>query len=390
MVFICLELLRGHFRTGQAHLLHGLNILQDVVGSSKEKQGTLLLDPTRDSVDDWIVEIFSKLHVQTALFEQRCCCSIFPLQVLDFNTTSLKFVSPHEAWRHMEHVLNKILHLSERSRSPRMSMRSSPDDTAALHMHQQNIQSKLDQWVSTLEASRVGTGGQAFEGFAYWMLNTYHSMATSIAGTCLRSLEDESIFDSYTKRFVCLIEQSVNNRKTRSLSVTEELSGYKTEMSRSVVDIGWIPPLYYTALYCRVHRVRLQAIRLLELTSHREGIWDASIAACVARRVMEVEEESFYQGVDTADDFPLSSSPGFQDLSLPTLPQSHRILGVRVCLPDGPLGSVILFYEKKQVDGIWKAFSEGYTTSSGRWMENQNGKPSEFTYNYVSGLSFNA
>jgi hypothetical protein len=60
-------------------------------------------------------------------------------------------------------------------------------------------------------------------------------------------------------------------------------------MSRCIVDIGWIPPLYYTAIRCRIHRVRLHAIRLLESTSHREGICDARISAAVARTVMQLE-----------------------------------------------------------------------------------------------------
>src|SRR5271163_238923 len=115
-------------------------------------------------------------------------------------------------------------------------------------------------------------------------------------------------------------------------------------MSRSVV----------AALKCRVHRVRLQAIRLFESTSHREGIWDSHIAACVARKVMEIEERDFYKDVDTADDFPLSSYPGSVDLSLPTLPDFHRIHEVKVVLSDDPLGNVLLFCRQNQRGGDLK------------------------------------
>ncbi len=121
-------------------------------------------------------------------------------------------------------------------------------------------------------------------------------------------------------------------------------------MSRSIADVGWIPPLYYTALKCRVHRVRLQAIRLLESASHREGIWDSKIAAAVARKVMEIEEDGFYRGMDTADDFSLSSLPGLQDLSLPSLPLSARLCEVKVVLPDGPVGSIRLLYKRRTSD----------------------------------------
>ncbi len=56
-------------------------------------------------------------------------------------------------------------------------------------------------------------------------------------------------------------------------------------------------------------RIRLQAIILLEPTFHRGRIQDATIAACVARKGMEIEERDFYRDVDSANGFPLTSSP---------------------------------------------------------------------------------
>ena len=62
------------------------------------------------------------------------------------------------------------------------------------------------------------------------------------------------------------------------------------DMHRSILDLGWIPLLYFAATKCRVPRLRREALSLLGRTSHREGIWDARIASLVARRVVEVEE----------------------------------------------------------------------------------------------------
>ena len=46
------------------------------------------------------------------------------------------------------------------------------------------------------------------------------------------------------------------------------------------------------AVKCRVHRIRIQAIRLLESFSHKEVIWDAKATACITRKVTEIEDRT--------------------------------------------------------------------------------------------------
>lgn len=209
----------------------------------------------------------------------------------------------------------------------------------------QRIQARLAQWLDAYERSIKALEGQDFTGLGCNLLRTYHTMANIMADVCLRK-HDESVFDSYTNQFTSIINGSIILWKRGSQFEIEPEQWW--DMSRSIVDIGWIPPLYYTALKCRIHRIRLQAIRLLETTSHREGIWDAKLAVCVAQKVMEMEEGDFYEDLDTADDFSLSSSPGLRDLSLPVLPLSYRIHEVDVVLSDDPMDSIFLFCRRKQ------------------------------------------
>lgn len=80
----------------------------------------------------------------------------------------------------------------------------------------------------------------------------------------------------------------------------------------------------FTAIKYSVHRIRLQAARLLEPVSHREGFWDSLIMAAVARKLIELEEGDYYRDINPTDDlFLLSSFATFWDLSLPTLPESR-------------------------------------------------------------------
>ena len=177
----------------------------------------------------------------------------------------------------------------------------------------------------------------------------------------------EWIFDSYTSDFISIVTQSMNLRAV--IPLTEHaLYGAGKNSSHSTSHIGVMPALYYTALKCRVHRVRLQAVRLLEATSHREGLWDAKIMGCVARKVMEIEEGDFYRGSARDDDFKLFRIPSEEDVLLPALPDSRRIQEVEVVLPDDSMGSIILTCKQVQENGNSRVLISEYVLSLQCWL----------------------
>lgn len=120
---------------------------------------------------------------------------------------------------------------------------------------------------------------------------------------------------------------------------------------------------------CRNHRVRLQAVKMLEFTTHREGIWDAKIAACVAQKVMEIEEKDFYKDTDAADDFHFLSSPKTENLLLPALPESYRLHDVQIMLPDGLQGKITLRCKRRRYDGSWEDIVTECDLLSQRWRD---------------------
>jgi hypothetical protein len=194
-------------------------------------------------------------------------------------------------------------------------------------------------------------------------------MATIMADTCLH-LSDELVFDSKTDHFIWLVGQ-LTNLKTDALVISPRnaVPARTLDMSRSIIDLGWIPPLFYAATKCRVHRVRLQAISLLESTFHREGIWDSRIAACVARKVMMAEELDFYGNIDTDDEFPLLSSPRPEDLLLPTLPDAHRLRDVEMVLSDAPVDEILLFCSQKGEGEDRRVLLSTYDVRLQRWID---------------------
>ena len=237
---------------------------------------------------------------------------------------------------------------------------------------QQRIRTELARWLDAYEAFKKPLQGlrPIQEEKGYQLLYTYHTMTSIMLATCLQP-SDESAFDLHTNQFVLLIRQLTILRTTTStISPIRAVPG---DMSRSVVDMGWIPVLYYTAVKCRVHRIRLQAMRLLESTSHREGIWDAKTAACVARKVMQMEERDFYKNFNTADDFLLPSSPRPEDLSLPILPESYRIRDVEVVLSGDPMDRILLFCVQRHEGIDFRVPLSVYSVHLQCWIDERHG-----------------
>jgi hypothetical protein len=361
LVFVCLEYLRGRFKTAQTHLWSGLSVLKELQIPSDRNNNNegRLWKPSHDAIDNWVADAFSRLHVLEELFHhhsyQPPCLVLQDPGCSEISVTRLTFHSVNETWQQLEHILHKVLHLTQQARQERRSENYlTTVQTSTLLGRQRDLQTKLTNWLDTYESSKKMTLPLTERpGRVSRLLSVYHAMASIMADSCLWT-EDESIFDSYTERFVFIVHQSAVMWKLGSpYARPQTLFQGEVDMSRSIADVGWIPPLYYTALKCRVHRIRLQAVRLLESASHREGIWDSKIAAAGARKVMEIEEADFYTGLDTTDDFSLSSAPALQDLCLPTLPQSSRICELKVVLPDGAVDSVRLLYKQTRNSQDW-------------------------------------
>ncbi|KAH6991129.1 hypothetical protein BKA56DRAFT_610688 [Ilyonectria sp. MPI-CAGE-AT-0026] len=374
LVFIAVELLRGHFQAAISHLQNGLKVLQDAELSVNVDDRNLRLKSGHELADDWIVETFSVLQFQAELFSLSYHGPFLIPPVVGHKPGSIMPQSLDEAWQQMQRLLNEILHLAQ------TSCEEVPESESHLPPHtllelQQHIRADLERWLYMYENLRKSLHGHMSydENKRFTILSGYHTMAKIMLEVCLCP-GNESIFDSHTTQFVFLVSTLSELCAEAGTYLPTRLCrklrpGNFVDMAHSYVDVGWLPPLYYTAIKCRIHRVRLQAIRLIEISSHREGIWDAETTACIARKVMEIEERDFYRGVDIDDEFPLSSCPTPRDLSLPLIPDSYRIHGLEVVLHGDPMESIFLFREPNQEGRTGKVLISEYNISSQCWVD---------------------
>jgi hypothetical protein len=59
VIFVSLEFLRRHFKTAQTHLQNWLKVIGELqTPAGVNDNGACLLEPSRDSIDAWIFEVF--------------------------------------------------------------------------------------------------------------------------------------------------------------------------------------------------------------------------------------------------------------------------------------------------------------------------------------------
>ncbi|KAE8447339.1 hypothetical protein EG329_010897 [Mollisiaceae sp. DMI_Dod_QoI] len=352
LIFIYLESLRGHYKKANAHLQSGLKLLREIQARPSSKgDKVFVLKPCQNFVDACITETFVRLQVQAILLGQASTLDLVFRTIEPESSSVITFVSVDEARQHLDRLSYAIFHLTE------LSLRKSATQDATfssfLIEQQRRIQAGLKSWHATYKASQVILQGRitARDKFCYQVLRIYHTLATIVANTCLQPAS-ESIYDSELQGFTSIIIQSVEIWNIVTTTPMDNIiHGCLADMSDAVAEVGWIPPLYYTAIKCRNHRIRLQAVRLLKALPHKEGMWDSMIAASISKAVVEIEERDFYKDFVTEDDFALCSAPTEKDLLLPELPELNRLHEVQIMLPDNPMEKVVMTCKRRLKDG---------------------------------------
>lgn len=369
VVFISLELLRGHFETAQTHLQNGLEILKQIQLHSNSDEAILLLGTCQESTNESILEAFSRLQSHVEFFRLSYA---HPCLVLELDTPKPSFTAFRtykDSWRYLDPLFRELFRMSHQARQQATPGAKASPRPLELVGQQHRIRIELSRWLTMHEVLKRGYHGQASadEEKVMDLLCAYHTMATIMVETCLEP-DDEMIFDMHTGKFLLLIRHLIEVRTPAAAVPIHELPEYRLDMARSVVDVGWIPALYYAAIKCRVHEVRWLAITMLESASHREGIWDSRITAYAARKVVQLEERDFY-GDDKANDFSPIDCPSVEDLSLPVLPETYRMREVEMVLSGSPVDRILLFCKRVGEGEDCRILMSEYNFREQRWSD---------------------
>lgn len=316
LLFIQADFLRGHYQNGLVHLECGLNILQNLIDSRLVLQ------------DGWLITHFTRFLVQAKLFGQlrnfscRGMIDEWPSEQID------TFRSSHHARRNLEQIMLQFFYLDEQASEPK-----------ALIFELVNLEQKLREWSTIVERTLQNTQSMR-DSVAYLLLRQYCRIVRILVHVSARGLD--SAFDECQSTFCDIIAYSIEvYRLSRSPNVYHDP---EPDSPNSLSDMGWIAPLYFTAIKCRNRRIRHQAIRLVAQFPHREGIWSSSTAVALSTKIVQIEEAGFYH--EEMQTFDMLTNPTEKDLQIPYLPAWARVGEMEVILPQNKADKLVLMYRR--------------------------------------------
>ncbi|KAJ4862060.1 fungal zn(2)-Cys(6) binuclear cluster domain-containing protein [Trichoderma breve] len=355
MLFVCIELLRGGFKAGHAHLTNGLRILREIQQREgvTTSDGDIILRSQAVSVEDTLVEVFSRLNVQVALFGQVSSYLLFVGDSAESPRTydiPQTFSSLLEARKYMDALINGSHILGEQASQLILSGQPIPEK---LYEDQGRLEAALMRWLHALDSSHEKLINRADyrTKFAIPMLLLYHTMTRIMAATALRGT-DEMIYDHYLPDFSLLIKQSADlwDLMRTAMKKALGLRGTSRPDINFTIDMGFIPPLYYALAKCRQPNLRRMILELLKEVPHREGAWDGFTVINMGDLLIEIEEEGMYEGFEIKPSCYLPD-PSIAEV-LPIIPASQRFNNVNVALPDFESGKATLFGRRQDNNNL--------------------------------------
>jgi hypothetical protein len=361
ILFVCLEIVQRHHITAITHLSNGLELIKQYEqcrGTTRTKS-SLDYHPT----DNLVAHMFLKLSVQVNMLGYSHSHPVLVSSKLIADSLPRRFSSIAEARQHLDKLIARAFELSDLCRK----QEPLHQNQSALLDDQITLQADLVSWLQALTLSGLGTDPAAspLHKAACVVLRMYNFMAVSIVEACLFA-DQETLFDHQWGSFLSIIACAIHARKLIEASQIHAMPGGSVGTYGTIIDIGWIPALYYTAIKCRIRRIRLHAIRFLASTNHREGFWDAMVAAQVAGEVMRMEGEEHGASID--DNFTLDSIPTQEELQFPTLSESQRVHDVEVVLLNEPWTRVRFRCRRRHTDGNWEDIYKEHNPATGSWF----------------------
>jgi hypothetical protein len=160
-----------------------------------------------------------------------------------------------------------------------------PDDYINQMKHHLDLQQWLDQFEALL--LRLNHTKRTAHSNAMNLLRIHHRSICIWLSVCLSN--EECALDAFNADFEGIVSFDTNlasNSQPTANYISPEPPSFSFEMQL-------IPPLYYTAIKCRIPSIRRRAVDLLRLAPRHEGLWSAQVSAKLAEKVTKLRKETY-------------------------------------------------------------------------------------------------
>lgn len=285
-IFICFESLQGNYESALSHMQGGLGIFRSW---QAETSNPRIANSSRhhQSVDNGIVQMFSRLNVQTLLFPDTHLFStdffkqdIRP--VIDPIPDAFKTLA--DARDCLDNCMSHGLQASVAAYFNSQGSSSDADPGPGRPQDPWNEQ-LLPQWFSAFGTfiEQAGPRLRLSDLQGTKLLEIQYKCAKILLSVGMPPRE--TAFDEFEGFFTDIISLATSViQKSDSPGLCERVGCFSFET-------GLIPPLYFTATRCRNPWIRRQALSMLSSESRRECVWSSGMLSKIADRLICIEEE---------------------------------------------------------------------------------------------------
>lgn len=239
-----------------------------------------------------------------------------------------------EARDSIVHLANLCLRFIRRMKDRKYDRIVLPEDVA----RKTALINRLHDWEATLDEMLLGDHISSRDLDAAKTLRIHHIICHIWVGRC--DIPEESSNDVHMPAFETAVDLA---ESIQGLAAT---CGQRKDLNSSsfLFDMEIVSPIYFIGIKCRHPQIRRRAIRLLQGTWRREGLWDSHMAAAIAERCVELEEVN------------LTTLDGSE------LPAEHdRVCNINIESEPGmdPNHHLITIFQKPDgIEGPWKIWKE--------------------------------
>ena len=321
ILFISYENTMGNYKQGMVHLRNGLNIGHKHLLDCKLPMrcvGTSLTSRTENE----IVDCLERFHFQAQTFAEARDPECNPA------TTFLAYVRPplpssFECLNHARRyiinycarvfVVGEVMVLSDfgEQLDPDLSL---PVLHAVADIEREKARLDVEQWhvlferlVATIAPSPATDAMADYLRIYYWL-----AVVLSRHDCDALELSYDEHLTEFERSLDCVETLHRYSRRNADTRGSGGGSGGSQAGSSFTLDLGICAPVFAVAQKCRDPRVRRRAIALLDATQRKEGMWEGSLVARVAERMVAWEERraAALRGgelVGTAADIPMAA-----------------------------------------------------------------------------------
>lgn len=312
ILIVCFENFHGdhHNAIRQAHI--GLTLYRDWLENEAKRGGKCQpgISPRPEVLEDSIVCAMSRLE---SLYSLKLAPAIREAHLNVMQEVPAQFTSPEQARYYLE-VYNRYSATQQNGIRIRLTgslcggvlpgrlstMVQNLAATGALPSIEQSPRQSVEQqiflskWFESfqpvLEHARSPAGSAWFQSATMLLV---HYTSLEFVEKHLFDFGNETWYDAHLysmKSCISLLRQALDPTNCAMNSRTQP------RKARFTFDMHYLCLVFLISVKCRDFETRRSAIELLDTYPVREGIWDSSMVAAIAKRCMELEEEGLSWG----------------------------------------------------------------------------------------------